>query len=141
MEYQLKVVMCDLGPPRLSSEAVVKLFGTILCYCQCDQSKKICKACLGHIFQDYIKYQHHLFSDRLSILLVPTNGEEISMKPGRQLQSGRRGKPTFGEGAQFWGHTWRINPFSKWLGSRRFKSQEKAIWKGNNPFGLTNNGY
>ena len=50
MEYQLKVVMCDLGPPLLN-ESVVKLFGTILCYCQCDQSKNVWKACLGHFFR------------------------------------------------------------------------------------------
>ena len=38
------------------------------------------------------------------------------------------------------GHTWRIIPFSKWLGSPPFISHKKAIWKGShNPIlrGLT----
>ena len=35
--------------------------------------------------------------------------------------------------------SWRIIPLSKWLGSPRFTSHGKAIWKGNNPIlrGLT----
>ena len=39
--------------------------------------------------------------------------------------------------------TWRIIPFSKWLGSSPCISHEKSVWKGNHPIlrGLINHAY
>ena len=63
MEYQLKMVMCDLGSLLLSNESVVKLFNErVSAIVNVISQKTVLKACLGHIFAGLYEHAYYTIS-------------------------------------------------------------------------------